>query len=793
MSISENTPKEYRDTTPPLLERAGLGRLGLGVKLPLIAILLLIAAFFISSILSTRAAEAALTSTLEQELISQSISQAELIRSNLLSSRNVAIDLAAASEVGEYDQNGLLSLIRNTLRRNGQIFGSTIAYEPYQFQENIFYWSPYYNRGESDSLRFTQLGNPEYDYFSKEWYLLPKQTLEPVLSPPYFDEGGGDIWMVTWSIPFFDLTSGEIKGVATADIAFSQTQEIVSSINVGQNGYAFLLDPQGTLLGVGFKGGSYNAMEDSMLTIAKNSGSESWIELTSSMLQGGTDFVTATDPRGIPMYVAYTPIGLGTEWTLAVAYPQSELFQNSANLQRTLFSYAALVMVAAALVLYFYTLTITRPIQRLTQFANKFNPEQLLQTEGNFADQVQIKTRDEIEDLANAFNRMTTELSRSFMTLEERVNERTAALDKRATRLKIIADVGKVITSFRDLSELLKQTTILIHENFGYYHAGIFLIDERGEVAILAAANSPGGQRMLNKEHKLKIGGMSIVGYAIEHAEARIALDVGRDAVYFDNPELPDTRSEMALPLIVGGQNLGALDVQSTEPRAFGDEDISTLQVLADQIAIAIRNANLFEENKKAMQNASNIYGEISRDAWGQTLKNQSRVGFIATPPTTIQTFGEVTEEGMSKAFTTGDVISDSDGLTINVPIKIRGQSIGTIRLKKSDISEAWTQEETSLAISLSDQLSGALESARLFRESQQRATRETMVSDISARLSSVSQVEAILRETVNELGQALGNASISFQLVNQAEVQSQGPDIVTENGTSDNNGQADE
>jgi len=259
---------------------------------------------------------------------------------------------------------------------------------------------------------------------------------------------------------------------------------------------------------------------------------------------------------------------------------------------------------------------------------------------------------------------------------------------------------------------------------------------------------------------------MSIVGYAIEHVQARIALDVGRDAVYFDNPELPDTRSEMALPLVVGGQKLGALDVQSIESRAFDEDDISILQILADQIAIAIRNANLFEENKKAVEEAKQSYGEISRNAWNRVLKNQPRIGFIATPPTTVPTSGEIINASMNKAFTTGDIIIDDTGLSISVPIKIRGQAIGAIRLKKSDISEAWSQEEINLAISLADQLSGALESARLFRESQQRATREVMISDISSRLSSASQVDAILRETVNELGQALGNASITFQLV---------------------------
>lgn len=410
---------------------------------------------------------------------------------------------------------------------------------------------------------------------------------------------------------------------------------------------------------------------------------------------------------------------------------------------------------------------LTKPVTKLAQGALAF-------ASGEFSQRVEINTHDEIGDLAKTFNGMAGEIQGMIGNLENRVIERTSAANKRAAQFKTVADVGKIITSFRNLSELLQQTTHLIRENFGYYHAGIFLLDERKEYAVLTAANSEGGQRMLEKKHQLKVGETSIVGYTIENTKARIALDVGKDAVYFDNPELPETRSEMALPLVVGGQVLGALDVQSRESQAFSEDDISTLQILADQIAVAIQNANLFNENEKALEAARVVYGEVSRDAWSKILRNQARIGFIATPPATVQTYGETLETTLAQAFETGDLILGSDGLTISVPIKIRGQAIGAIRLKKSEISEAWTQDETNLAIALADQLSGALESARLYRESQQRAARESLVSDISARISASSYIDTIVRETVQELGQAIGNASVTFQLLDQPDGQKQ-------------------
>ncbi len=413
-------------------------------------------------------------------------------------------------------------------------------------------------------------------------------------------------------------------------------------------------------------------------------------------------------------------------------------------------------------------LSILRPLVKLANYATEVSQGDF---NAKFDDR---RLSGELAMLSSSIKSLTASAQNSILSLENRVEDRTQELEHRSKLLKAVADVGKAITSFRSLTELLQQTTYLINENFGYYHVGVFLVDEHKEYAVLAATNSEGGLRMLENKHQLKINETSIVGYATQNAKARIALDVGQDAVYFDNPDLPKTRSELALPLVVGGQILGALDVQSTESQAFSEEDVATLQILAEQLAVAIQNVNLFNEAEKALEAARLGYGEISRDAWIKILRNQSRVGYLATPPGTVQVHSEILEPNLAKAFETGDIVLASDNLTISIPIKVRGQSIGAIRLKKSEIAEAWTQDETNLAVALSDQLSGALESARLYRESQQRAARESLVSDISSRISAVSHTDAILRETVQELGQTLGNASVTFQLLDQPNGQKQ-------------------
>jgi GAF domain-containing protein len=138
------------------------------------------------------------------------------------------------------------------------------------------------------------------------------------------------------------------------------------------------------------------------------------------------------------------------------------------------------------------------------------------------------------------------------------------------------------------MDELLPKTVDIICQAYGFYYAGIFLVDASGEWAALRAGYGKAGAAMLAEGHKLKVGGYSMIGASIYFREARIALDVGDEAVHFKNPHLPHTRSEMALPLVVGNKVLGAVTVQSIEESAFNSDDITTLQTMAEQLAIAI-------------------------------------------------------------------------------------------------------------------------------------------------------------------------------------------------------------
>jgi GAF domain-containing protein len=225
---------------------------------------------------------------------------------------------------------------------------------------------------------------------------------------------------------------------------------------------------------------------------------------------------------------------------------------------------------------------------------------------------------------------------REAIVLREQEQIRRAlqrVINRYALQLATAAEVSRAASSILDPARLLPEIVNLIRDRFSFYYVGLFLFDESGEYAVLRAGTGGAGRQMLEMGHKLKVGGTSMVGWSVANAKARIALDVGKEAVRFDNPLLPETRSEMALPLISRGQVIGALTVQSTEVAAFSDEDIAVLQTMADQVANAIQNARLFEEAQRLAQR-ERIISQI-------TSKLRSALELETILQTTVQELGQ--------------------------------------------------------------------------------------------------------------------------------------------------------
>jgi len=419
---------------------------------------------------------------------------------------------------------------------------------------------------------------------------------------------------------------------------------------------------------------------------------------------------------------------------------------------------------------------VARPVIALARVAEQI-------TAGDLSARAVIRTDDEVGRLSSVFNEMTARLSQTLSGLEQRVEERTMALQaaneqslQRALQLQSIADVSKIITREQNTERLLPLITDIVSERFGYYHVGIFLLDSTRRTAVLQASNSPGGQRMVDNGHRLALGTGSIVGYASLTGKPRIALDVGEDAVFFNNPNLPETHSEVALPLIVRGTTIGAIDIQSKKSKAFTQEDIDILSILADQVAIAIENARLFRQTQTALDESQEIVQSFLRQEWSALAGKQTTVGYLHTGMGGKAISSPIQTDEIEQVIRKGAVIrrenktDESANPTLAIPIVLGEQVIGAIRIQSPDMNRNWSTEEINLLRSISERVGLALDNARLVATSQKRAAKERTIGEISTKISAAADMDAILQTAAQEIGRALSSADVVIQLKESEE-----------------------
>ena len=407
---------------------------------------------------------------------------------------------------------------------------------------------------------------------------------------------------------------------------------------------------------------------------------------------------------------------------------------------------------------------LTEPVKELNEGARAFAGGQLDQ-------QINITTGDEIEALSKTFNNMAAEIRGLITGLELRVSERTQDLEnrskeleaanqrirRRASQFEALAQVTQSITSIRDLQDLLPKITSVVSEKFGFYHVGIFLLDEISEFAVLIAANSPGGKVMLARNHRLRVGEEGIVGYAASTGKPRIALDVGHDATYFNNPDLPETHSEIALPLISKNIIVGVLDVQSVEISAFSTEDIQMLNLLADQVSLAIENARLFDETRKALAEAEMMTRRSTREAWSRLPEQQKLLGYRYD----VAGAAPIKQVLQLPKLSPGEDNHKETGATQTVvPIELRGEVIGEL-VVQSPSGKVWSDDQIDLIKAVAERVALSAENARLFEETTARADRERLVSEITSKIRGNNDPKSMIQTAIQELRGALGASRV--------------------------------
>jgi HAMP domain-containing protein len=310
--------------------------------------------------------------------------------------------------------------------------------------------------------------------------------------------------------------------------------------------------------------------------------------------------VEYTNFDGTPVLSAYQWV---PGWNMAVVteVPQETVFADLNSLLPFTVTTVVLAAVLSLIVIVVATSRMLRPLGRLAEFAQRIS-------KGDWSYRVPEDRNDEIGLVSGSLNRMAEELRQIYTTLEMRVNSRTQ-------QIQTAAQIARAVTSIPTLDDLLRQAVNLIRDRFDYYHVSIFLLDRDGNEAVLREATGEVGQALIARGHHLAVGSQSIIGWVTANNQPRIASEVTDDPVHFRNELLTETRSEVAVPLQVGGTVLGALDVQSASPDAFKEEDLEILQTLADQLSAAIQNARLAQVSMEAAERSrliSEVTGQLS-------------------------------------------------------------------------------------------------------------------------------------------------------------------------------------
>ena len=629
---------------------------------------------------------------------------------------------------------------------------------------------------------------PDFDVTHRPWFTAASPTENPdnkvTWSIPYEDAALHGL-VVTSSAPIYDST-GLFRGVVAADIKLNSISDLVTSIRVGESGYAFLIDGDAHVIAMTDAG--YSDFGLSREAVVTSEGLQSILsevsldvfDILSKMTSNQTGLHTIK-LNGIEKYIAFKPVP-STGYSLGIMVPINEMQaalnavrQNAENQSRTtLIQIAGITLVLLALsilVSRWLGNTLTSPLVQLTESAERL-------AEGDLNTETRIMSQDEIGILARVFNTMTQRLREMIGSLEQRVAERTADLteathlsEKRAGELKTISEVARAVSTEVNLENLLDLVTNVVSERFGFYHVGVFLLDHVNQYAVLRASNSPGGKRMVANGHKLSIGQVGIVGHVAATGEARIAQDVGGDAVYFNNPDLPETRSEMALPLGLRGRIIGILDVQSTQPNAFAPADVETLSILADQVAIAIENARLLADSQHALAESQSLYGEYVGRTWERKTA-QSPIGYyyasgagqLIDEPVEWDEVRNVLKTGQSIVTTPTQKPHKEETISaVTVPIRLQNQIIGILDIRSADPDRTWTEDEIAVIEATAERLALALENARLFEETSSRAGLEHAVAEITSKIRNTNDPQVMIRTAIEELQRVLGASRVEI------------------------------
>jgi GAF domain-containing protein/HAMP domain-containing protein len=577
----------------------------------------------------------------------------------------------------------------------------------------------------------TNLNQESKDKRSRDYFVNGMQA--PFLSSVYRSDELGRITMVA-SHPLQD-SSGKVLAVVAGRVNMSVLNEIMlQPAGLGETGEIYLITDNHIILSPSqFDAGGpretyfYSQTVNTILA-EKSSGSG---------LYDGY--------RGYPVIGVYRWLPK-LQMALLTEQYQSEALTTTRATLITNAMIAAVAVLVALLIGLLAARRITHPLRNLANTAEQI-------AAGNLSLTAKIEREDEIGALAHAFNSMTQQLRNLISDLEERVAERTDKLEKRSTQLRLAAQVARDTSQSSDLNELLTRAALLIRDRFNYYHVGIFLLDERGEFAILKSAAGEAGPEMMERGYRIKVGESDLIGSAIATAKPRLAYKREGETTSTSNPLLPDSLAEAVLPLRIGEQVTGVLDLHSTVDGDFESDTIEVLQTMVDQLAVAVENMHLLGEMQETVRKLETAYGQYTEGTWQSFIQRTRQLrgmryrGLQSEPP------GGLTDEALEalqyqKTVLGSRRIESSSGdmqNTLAIPMKLRGHTLGVINVEFEGYRP--TPETVAFYEEVTERLTLALDNVRLIEETNLRSEQLKLLQEITAAAASHVNLEDLFED----------------------------------------------
>ncbi|MCL4297071.1 MAG: GAF domain-containing protein [Anaerolineae bacterium] len=517
----------------------------------------------------------------------------------------------------------------------------------------------------------------------------PKAIRGIYFGPIEFDPTSGEPLM-TLAVPLFEPRSVQLNGVLVAQIRFKTVGDLISTIQISGNQTIYVVDLEGKVV----------AHQDSSVVL-RDKHFDLSTQVNNQIGLTGTDVVLGD----APVHQLDQPI-----LSVVAERPTVEALDSAYNTMYTVVYTLLIALVIAAGLGFLVVRQIVRPIEALSTTAQAI-------IEGDLTQQVEVTSQDELGKLAGAFNGMTAQLRDLIDGLEDRVYERTRALETSA-------QISRQVTTILNIDKLLQYVVSFIQKEFNFYHVHIYLVDAETGDLVITEGSGEVGRQLKEQGHRLPAG-QGIVGTVAALNEHFLSNNVNEVLNFVRNPLLPHTNSELAVPLRKADQVLGVLDIQSEQTNRFTAEDVALMQTIANQTAVALDNARLLNETQAALKEVERLNRQLTREVWQQFGEEVTTSGyrFVAgnrkkISPASDAWLPPMKEAALQKQLVTQTHPGNGDPAKaeLAVPLLLRGQVIGVLGVKREETPD-WAEEEVAAVEAVANQVALALENARLSKE----------------------------------------------------------------------------